>query len=141
MNWGTKLMIGMGLFMAFIVVLVYKMVTSPEDAMIDKNYYEKGQAYDTVYNAKQRAIQEGMVPKIEVNQNGLSIVFSQPADYKLICKRPSDSKLDRQFEGKLAEDFTIYIPKEDLKAGPWKINLEYTINGRNYLVEREITMP
>ena len=55
MNWGKGLVIGLGLFMSFIVFLVVMMLNTPEDSF-DKNYYEKGLAYDLDYQKKSRPI-------------------------------------------------------------------------------------
>lgn len=141
MNWGTKLMIGMGLFMSFIIVLVLKMTFSPEDALIDKNYYEKGQNYNIEYNAKQKAIQDQVVPNITVSADGLKIHFEQPVEYRLIAKRPSDIKMDRQFDGITNEAFTLHLSQNELAKGPWALTLEFSIATEKYLVQDEIIMP
>lgn len=127
--------------MSFILILVLKMAFSPEDALIDKNYYEKGQNYNVEYDAKQRAVQDSVVPEIKVGQNGLTIIFKQSVDYKLIAKRPSDIKMDKRFEGKTGETFSINLPENELAKGPWKLTLEFSISEKEYLVEKEIIMP
>src|SRR5690606_36918435 len=141
MNWGTKLVIGMALFMSFILILVLKMAFSPEDALIDKDYYEKGQNYNVEYDAKQRAVQDSVVPEINVSEDGLTINFKQAVDYKLTAKRPSDIKMDKQFDGKTDETFSINLPESELAKGPWKLTLQFNISDKEYLVEREIIMP
>lgn len=141
MNWGTKLMIGMALFMSFIVILVLRMVFSTPDALIDNNYYEKGQTYNTEYNAKQVAVKDSVVPEIEINESGLDFTFTEPAQYKLVCKRPSDAEMDLEFKGKLEPDLRLHIPRSKLEKGSWHLRLEYTIADKAYLVVREIVMP
>lgn len=142
MNWGTKLMIGMGLFMAFIIAMATKMVISGgDDDLVEKDYYEKGLAYDKVYNLKTEAVRDSVIPDFDASQNGLIITFKSPVSYKLVCKRPSDSKLDRLFEGQTADGDQLSIPRVQLKSGPWNIYLSFTVNSKQYLVEREIMMP
>ncbi|RZM29342.1 MAG: hypothetical protein EOO88_05320 [Pedobacter sp.] len=46
MNWGTKIIIGMAVFMAFILVLGIFMIRSNPDPLVDEDYYEKGLNYD-----------------------------------------------------------------------------------------------
>lgn len=134
-------MIGMGLFMSFIIVLVLKMTFSPEDALIDKNYYEKGQNYDVEYNAKQKAIQDNVVPNITVDDSGLKIRFEQPVEYRLTAKRPSDIKMDKRFEGVTNEPFTLHLSQHELAKGPWALSLEFSVAKEKYLVQDEIIMP
>lgn len=52
MNWGTKLIIGMALFMAFIIGLAVFMLNSNADPLVDKDYYEKGLKYDELKGKK-----------------------------------------------------------------------------------------
>ena len=58
MNWGTKLVIGMGLFMAFIITLVVFMMRSGSDDLVDKDYYQKGIEYDKEYTRKNQVQQD-----------------------------------------------------------------------------------
>ncbi|MBC7759176.1 MAG: FixH family protein, partial [Phormidesmis sp. FL-bin-119] len=74
MNWGTKLTIGMVLFMGFIIILVILMIKPHKaDSLIDNDYYEKGQTYDTDYNARRDAKNDDMLPTVKAEKNGLSI--------------------------------------------------------------------
>lgn len=141
MNWGTKLMIGMGLFMAFIITLCVKMITSSDDALIDKNYYEKGLKYDTEYNARQSAVADSVVPVIEVNDYGLVISFTDQAACTLNLKRLSDSKLDTVITVATNEDLSVQVAEGELQSGPWRLTLDYVINNKSYQVKQEIIMP
>jgi hypothetical protein len=142
MNWGKKLIIGMVLFMIFIATLGAIMIMKgSDDSLIEKDYYEKGQAFDKDYNAKQRAIDDLVIPSININDLGLTITFPVPVSYTLICRRPSDKDLDRTFEGFTDEDRNIQILKTELEPGPWLIRMEYSANDKNYLFETEINMP
>lgn len=134
-------MIGMALFMSFIVILVIKMVFSTPDALIDNNYYEKGQTYNKEYNAKQKAVKDSVVPEIEINESGLDFIFNKPAKYKLICKRSSDAKMDFELDGSSDPDLRLHIPKSKLEKGSWHLRLEYSIAGKDYLVIKDTVMP
>lgn len=134
-------MIGMGLFMAFIIAMSVKMfMIASDDDLVEKNYYEKGLAYDVDYNLQQDAIRDSVVPVFKADQRGLNILFTSAAQYKLVCKRPSDAKLDRVFSGEADENDQLFLPKNEFEPGPWKFHLEFTINGKPYLVEHEIVM-
>lgn len=141
MNWGTKLIIAMGLFMAFIITLSVKMILSNDDALIEKNYYEKGLKYDETYNARQNAITDSVVPEISVDDFGLNVNFNNPAKCILAFKRLSDAKMDTTLECQTDEDFSIQVPEGDLESGPWMLSIKYIIDKKTYLLEREILMP
>lgn len=142
MNWGKKLILVLGLFIAFIMGLGAIMIMRSEnDALIDNDYYEKGQTYDNEYNARKGAVDDMVIPVITTDQYGVIITFPVHAAYKLICKRPSDSHMDKTFKGLTDVDCSIPILKGELEPGPWLLNIEFTINGKKYLFESEIVMP
>ena len=141
MNWGTKVIIAMGLFMAFIITLSVKMILSDDDALIEKDYYEKGLKYDETYNARQDAITDSVVPVVEVNNFGLNVSFNSPAKCVLTFKRLSDAKMDTTLERLTDEDLSVQVPEGDLESGPWILSLKYIIDKKTYLLEREILMP
>lgn len=141
MNWGTKLIIALALFMAFIITLGVKMIFSNDDALIEKDYYEQGLNYDKKYEAKQLALTDSVVPSVDVNEFGLTISFNQPADCTLNFKRLSDAKMDTTFERRTDEDFSIQVLEGELESGPWRLALNYIIDEKTYLYETEIIMP
>jgi hypothetical protein len=141
MNWGTKLVVAMALFMAFIITLGIKMVFSNDDSLIENDYYEQGLKYNEKYDAKRSAMTDSVVPGINVNDQRLSISFSDPAKCRLNFKRLSDAKMDTVFERFTNEDHVVKISAGDLKSGPWMLSLNYIVNGKTYLLELEIIMP
>ena len=141
MNWGTKLIIAMILFMAFILTLSINMIYSSNDALIEKDYYEKGLDYDKTYAAKHNAIADSVLPVIATHEYGLSISFKAPAVCKFNFKRLSDQKMDTTFSRLTNEDFSVQVTSKELKSGPWSLTLDYKINNRAYLIEKKIVMP
>lgn len=135
------MVIALALFMAFILTLSVKMIFSNDDALIEKDYYEQGLNYNKKYDARQQAIADSVVPSVDVNENGLTISFTHPAECKLNFKRLSDAKMDTIFERRTNEDFSIHVLKGDLKSGPWLLTLNYTIDEKTYLYESENIMP
>jgi hypothetical protein len=142
MNWGKKLVIGMAAFMIFIISMGAVMIMrNNDDALIEGNYYEKGQAFDADYKAKQDAIDDLVVPSITINDFGVTITFPVPVKYQLICRRLSDYHMDKIFNGYTDEDRDIQILKGELEPGLWLLRIQYTTRGKNYLFEGEIMMP
>lgn len=137
MNWGKISILVLGLFMAFIITLVVLMGRSSDDALIDKDYYEKGLNYDQDYQDQQQAIKDAVLPDIKVKPAGLSIAFRDSVDFKLSFKRLSDAGMDQNFAGR---DIKLEFSNKELTTGPWIMRLNYTVNEKNYLIKREIQM-
>ena len=74
MNWGTKLLIGMGLFMAFIITLAVLMIKSGSDDLVDKDYYQKGIEYDKDYERKSQMQKDQAEPEISIGES-IRIIF------------------------------------------------------------------
>jgi hypothetical protein len=141
MNWGKKLVIGMGSFMIFILSLGAIMIMGNEkDTLIDNDYYEKGQAYDIYYKKKQAASDDGVIPEVIVNQYGITITFCTAVHYRIICRRLSDRNMDKTFEGYTEEDHDVQILNGQLQSGPWLLRIEYSHDNKEYVYETEVRM-
>ena len=141
MNWGTKLTIGMVLFMGFIIILVTLMIKPHNaDSLIDNDYYEKGQTYDTDYNARRDAKNDNMLPAVKVGKNGLSINFPKPVSYEISLRRLADFHFDRAYKSDSTQA-TVTIPRSDLPSGSWLIRIEYKLEQQDYLYQNKILLP
>ena len=134
MNWGKGLVIGLVLFMSFITILVVLMFRSAEDSF-DKDYYEKGLAYDVEYQQKQQVITDQAEPTISYNDEVLSITFKAADSGQINFKRPSSKKEDKVIN---FTDNELNINRKELLNGEWKIILKWTYNQKNYLYEKSI---
>lgn len=127
--------------MIFIMAMAVKMfISAGDDDLVEKNYYEKGLAYDSDYNQQQDALTDSVIPSIISEQNGIRISFNTPVRYKIVCQRPSDSRLDRVFSGTAEDNLVVFLSRNELKSGPWNLRLEFNAGGKDYLVEREMMM-
>lgn len=141
MNWGTKLTIGMSLFMGFIVILVILMMKPHKaDSLIDDDYYEKGQTYDIDYNARRAAKDDNMLPTIQPGENEMSIVFPKPVSYQILFRRLSDSQLDNSYKSDSVQA-VVKISRAELPSGSWLLRIEYKLGERNYLYQDKILLP
>jgi hypothetical protein len=134
MNWGKGLVIGLVLFMSFITILVVLMFRSAEDSF-DKDYYEKGLAYDVEYQQKQQVITDQAEPTISYNDEVLSITFKAADSGQINFKRPSSKKEDKVIN---FTDNEVNIKRKELLNGEWKIILKWTYDQKNYLYEKSI---
>lgn len=132
MNWGTKIIIGMGAFMLFIVCSVLYMVNKDSDTLIDDDYYEKGLVYDDVYDRKQNLQDDSAKPTITIVNDTLSILFkSAQIKGNLSLKRPSDGGLDKNIPLLTTTD-VFKIPVSTLEKGNWLLELTWESHNRKY---------
>lgn len=142
MNWGQKLVIGLASFMVFILALgAYMISRQSDDALVDKDYYQKGIDYDQEYNWKQNVLDRHMSPEIKTSGSQLVIQLKTAATYELQMMRPSDAHADRSLKGEtLGEQHLILINKNDFKSGAWHLTLKWTNQGETYLYSRDIIL-
>lgn len=142
MNWGTKIIIGMLTFMSFIVVLAILMFRSDTDALVDKDYYEKGLKYDETYRLKAQVLLDSVVPDISVEKKSLLIAFKTTAEGTIKLVRTADQRQDRILSFKTTEGNKVEIPLNSLSGGQWKLILNWKSgDGKSYLNEQEVIIP
>lgn len=142
MNWDTKILLGMGCFMLFIIAMVsYMFAKHDGDALVDEDYYEKGITYNTTYNAEQNMLNDDAQPKIVIDQKQLVISLKDSASYHLVLMRPSDKAEDLKFEGKTIEPgHLILVSRTHLPKGMWFLNIQWRNNGKDYLYKTNLTL-
>lgn len=141
MNWGTKLMIGMGCFMTMIIVFAVLMMRSDSDALVDTDYYEKGINYNLDYRKKSHVNMDRAEPVIALRNDSLVVTFKREATGSMRMIRTADKKLDQQFDISTDQTHTFKIPVSRQKSGLWKVHLDWTSMGRPYLFEKEVMLP
>lgn len=140
MNWGTKLVIGMLCFMSFIIVLGILMFNSKDDALVDKDYYEKGLEYDKDYNRKEQVKTDDAAPEITVLSDEMRITFKAAAQGELKLIRNSDQRMDKKTAIKTDGANQVKPSLKGISKGRWKIILSWMTDGKAYLNEQEITV-
>jgi hypothetical protein len=137
MNWGKGLVIGLVLFMSFIAILVVLMFNSAEDSF-EKDYYEKGLAYDVDYQQKQQVITDDAEPIIIINDDLVSITFKGAESGQINFKRPSNQKEDVyiNFKGNKVD-----VDREKLLNGEWKMVIKWTHQQKKYLYQKSVFLP
>ena len=139
MNWGTKLVIGMGLFMAFIITLAVLMMRSGSDDLVDKDYYQKGIEYDKDYARKSQMQKDQAEPEISIGDS-IRIVFNKPATGSVRFLHPSDNKNDRTVNLNSGIANEVALPLTDISKGHWKLIIEWKSDEKDYLFEKNITI-
>lgn len=140
MNWGTKAALGLAAFMLFIVVLGSIMFNSRTDALVENDYYEKGIAYDKVYNKKEQVKTDHAIPLLNVSSTAVTLQFRAAAKGSIRLMRTSDKKLDRLINFESGAENKVSIPAANLLKGSWRLIADWQSEGKDYLYEQEITI-
>ena len=144
-NWGTGLVIGMLLFIAFIMFLVIKMTTNEDldHDLVTEDYYMREIRYQDEIDAEMNLNDFDEEIQGKKTEDGWLIVFPEEVDASKIkgtvfLYRPSDKKLDFDFPIQLS-DSRLVIPDHRLLEGRWDITINWNYNNKNYLYKNAIT--
>ena len=133
MNWGMRIVVGLGAFMLFIVGAGIYMVTHDSDTLLDDDYYEKGLAYDEVYDRKQNLLDDHAKPVVRMEKDTLVLVFNQAVNRgQLVFKRPSDGALDTKIP--FYTDTDIFrLPLSTFAKGSWSLEISWEHKNKTYI--------
>jgi len=143
-NWGTGLVIGMVIFIGFILILVYKMTTDHnlEHDLVTDGYYQKEMELQEDIYARQNSM--AMEKQIigQKNTKGYVLEFPESYDPKNIegtvfLYRTSSKKLDFELPLELT-DSNFLIPDEFLLEGRWNITIDWEYEGKKFRFKKEI---
>jgi nitrogen fixation protein FixH len=144
-NWGTGIVIAIGLFMTFILVLVYKMTVDQKynHDLVVEEYYKKELAFQEEIDAEKNALSLSERIKGKKVNNGWLLTFPKELENSQIkgsvfLYRPSNKQLDFDFSIELS-GINLLIPDERLLDGRWNITVEWEYNGKPYLYKESIT--
>lgn len=143
-NWGTGIVIGMALFMGFILTLVFMLQTNPkyDHHLVTKDYYIKEKHVQENIEKQQNANQLEEKVKFVKSENGIAIVFPASVNCNNIkgnleFYRPSNENLDFNSELNLKNN-QMLIPASKLEKGVWEVTLDWQLNDKKYLVKESI---
>nr|WP_315198736.1 FixH family protein [uncultured Flavobacterium sp.] len=144
-NWGTYIVIAFALFISFIMYFVIKVQTDSkyDNDLVVEEYYKHDVHFQDEMARIQNAHDLKEKPVITVDVKGITIVFPAyftPKDIKgtIALYRPSNKKFDFQVPLSFLDSASLFIPKDKLIGGEWKINMEWKYKGKSYLTKEEI---
>ncbi len=143
-NWGTGIVIAIGLFMAFILYFVITMMTNSDydHDLVIEDYYKQEIGFQDELDARNNAAQLEKSIRIEQSPEGVKIVF--PGEYagqltegKVVFYRVNQKNLD--FEKPLElKDASMHIPAGEIVSGRWDVSVYWKMNGKTYTVKENI---
>lgn len=139
-HFGHGAVLGLILFIAYIIFLITKMMGERVD-LVEKNYYEKGLEYQKVIDIQEKKRQDYV---LTVENQSLMGSLKEPLNVQeaqVRFYRPSDSRLDTLFSLPLNENGNFSLSLPYLQSGLWRITVMYQANGQGCFQEEDIVWP
>lgn len=142
-NWGTGLVIGMALFVSFILYFVIRISTEEKfnHDLVTEQYYEKELVFQQEIDAEKNfSTLKGKV-KTHKSEEGIKLFFPEEMDARKIAGtvfmyRPSNKKLD--YELRLdVKNQEFLIPADQLLSGRWDLKVAWEYDGTPYLLKEK----
>ena len=138
MNWGKGIVIGMSLFMAFILVLVISLMSHSVD-LESEDYYQREINYQSEITAlnKSNELKEKVV--ITTMEKYVSVVVPSTLNcenLEIEMKRPDNKDLDQKFN--INNTKSYLIDKAKLVKGHYNIEIRYQVKGTEYMQKQTI---
>ena len=140
MNWGKGIIIGMGLFMSFIITLVVIMMNNDTD-LVTEDYYQKELAYNKQYDAQQNYMKAGESIEVNILKDTFFLSFPnalQTGKVEVELIRPNDKNQDANFTIEAQEK--VMIPTAILPKGAFDCVLHGTYKGKPYEFVQQIIL-
>ena len=138
MNWGKGIIIFMASFMAFILWMVFTLMSKNTD-LESEDYYKK----EIEYNKEMKALSNANNAKEKViivdKKDYLMLQFpiaEQIDTINVHLFRPNNEKEDKRFIEIGTK--TMMIQKSKLKKGIYTMNIQYKIGSETYLQKEEV---
>jgi hypothetical protein len=138
MNWGKGIVIVLGSFMIFILILAVTMMRQNVNLESD-DYYKKEINYEQEITAMRNANKLDEKIKVQVTEDYVMIQVPQEGEYasiQVFLQRPDNNKLDKTFTFNDTRSFLI--EKSKLTKGVYHVEISYTLEGKMYLQKESL---
>ena len=142
-NWGTGLVIGMLLFIGFILYFVITMMTDSkfDHELVVEDYYKQELILNEQLEARQNLAILSEPIRGKKTAEGWVLEFPKELQNNIkgnvFLYKPSDKHLDSDFPFVLSES-NLLIPETRLLDGRWNISVTWQHEGKPFLYETSI---
>ncbi|QAA81242.1 cytochrome C oxidase Cbb3 [Aequorivita sp. H23M31] len=143
-NWGTGLVIGMVLFIGFIMFFVVQIMTNKkyDYDLVTEDYYQKELVYQKELDALENSSHLEHNLSSKRTDEGWEITFPEELNVSeisgtVVMYRPSSKKLDFELPIQLSSP-VLLIPDERMVGGKWITKVNWKYKGKDYLYNEEI---
>jgi len=137
MNWGKGIILGMAIFMLFIISMCVYMFRMPADEY-DHQYYEKGLNFDKDFAKEKQVVADNAQPTISIKAGEARIAFTKPANGTARFIRPSSEALDKTFQLNTNTGSSTSLALTGLVTGKWRVVLDWKSGDKAYLYQQEV---
>jgi hypothetical protein len=140
MNWGKRIILGMGLFMGFILTLVIIMMRQKID-LVEEDYYKKELNYDQQISAQQTYASAPEKISMEIEKDSLLLYFPstfQSEDVTIALQCPNDKNQDLVLKAKPVN--RLVIQTEKFRKGLFICTVSGRIEGIPYEMSQQVTI-
>jgi len=145
MNWGWKITVGYLAFVILILALVYK-TTGVEFELVTEDYYSQELAFQGKIDKQKMSRKRGHDIDVVLEQDGVALKFNNfspdaETSGKVSFFRPSDSRLDREFDWEMNDKGMMYLDDENFRRGQYTFKLDGEMNGEPFYIEKPVFIP
>jgi len=141
MNWGYKIVFGLGAFMLFIIAAAIYMVSQDTDSLVETDYYEKSLSYDETIQKKENLLKDQTKPTVMVKADTLILQFTGAGNQGLLLfKRSDENKGDKEVP--FATQTQVFkLPLSTFKSGSWNLDVDWKHQQISYLSHHQLFVP
>jgi nitrogen fixation protein FixH len=136
MNWGNKVVLAFGVFMAIIITMV---VVSMRQSifLVAPDYYDQEIKYQSQIDKMQATSDSNASITIANNLDKIELEFSViPENGEILFFRPSDATLD--FTVAVLNEKVQSISKSKFSKGFWKMKISWKADGKEFYTEKTV---
>jgi nitrogen fixation protein FixH len=142
-NWATGLTIFFILFVGTLVFVLYQS-RQVHDSLVVKNYYDEDINYQQHYDKKQNTADLAIKVTINYNKEAKEVVIAFPIDSvsitsgQILLYNPYSEYSDVKYDFNLGKDAVYKLSVDKIKAGRWKLKIDWKRGDKAYYQEEEI---
>jgi len=137
------------IYLGFVVlILSMVMYASVQDyQLVDAGYYEQGLNYQEMIDRRNRSQEAEQPLQVEHRYGSAEIVVSlarpeaSEAVGTIFMRRPSNARLDRQWELNLNDSGQQVLSTEGMVRGQWRMEIDWSLDSIDYFDETRIVIP
>lgn len=141
MDWGKGILLTIIGFVVLIMTMVMISVRMDGIELVTENYYEEEIRYqDRIDESNSASALDREVISYDTQSKIIELDLPNGTKGSLQLFRPSDSSLDQKIIVEVTHSGITQIPLKELKAGFWKVQLNWSENGIDHYQEKKITI-
>lgn len=135
MKWVVVAFVLFALFIGTLVVISVRQDVS----LVSKNYYQDELRHSEKMTKQVNAAELSEQPQITFEENSVKVMYPLLSNFEsgqLMIQRPSDARLDQQFEIQSGVGDTQVFELKVWERGLYRVSLTWSMDGKEYYFEK-----